>query len=114
VDPQAARDAGQLQAKVNQACSDASYLKTAAIVMWVFLGLSFIPLLPVVSWGFLFTFIVVLILIIRWHLKFSSVKTGDADFPRARGSKNLATILWVVAIPVGFVLRPLLFAIAFR
>jgi hypothetical protein len=82
--------------------------------MWVFLGLSFIPLLPVVSWGFLFTSVVVLILIIRWHIKFSSLKTGDADFPRARGAKNLAMILWLVAIPVGFILRPLLYAIALR
>lgn len=47
VDRQAAAVAAETQSKVNQACSDASYLRSAAFVMWVFLGLSFIPVIPV-------------------------------------------------------------------
>ncbi len=113
VDRQAAAAAADLQSKVNQACSDASYLKTAAFVMWAFLGLSFIPLIPLVGWGFLFTFIAVLVMIIRWQIKFGSIKTKDTDYPRAKRSKNLALILWLAAFIVGFVVRPLLYAIVF-
>ena len=114
VDQQAAVAAAEIQSKVNQACSDASYLKTAALLMWAFLGLSFIPIIPVVGWGFLFTFIAVLVMIIRWQIKFSGIQTRDADYPRAKRSKNLALILWLAAIPVGFLVRPLLLSILFN
>ena len=36
------------QAKANQAYSDASFLRTAAVAMFVFLGLSMIPLLDLI------------------------------------------------------------------
>ena len=108
VDPQAAASAAALQSRVNQACSDASYLRTAALVMWAFLGLSFVPFVPLVSWAFLFTFVAVLVLIVRWQLKFGTIKTDDPDYPRARRSKNLAALLWLGALFVGFILRPLL------
>jgi hypothetical protein len=113
VDRQAAAAAAEIQSKVNQACSDASYLRTAALVMWAFLGLSFIPIIPAVGWGFLFTFAAVLIMLIRWQIKFSRIQTRDPDYPRAKRSKNLALILWLGAGVVGFVVRPLLYAIVF-
>ena len=112
VDPQAAATAAELQGRVNQACSDASYLRTAALVMWAFLGLSFIPFVPLVSWAFLITFVVVLVMIIRWQLKFGGVKTEDPDYPRARRSKNLAALLWLGAFFVAFVIIPLLNALS--
>ena len=108
VDPQAAAEAASVQARVNQACSDASYLKTAALVMWAFLGLSFIPFVPLVGWAFLFTFVAVLVLIVRWQLKFGRVKTDDPDYPRAKRSKNLAALLWLGAFFLDFIIRPLL------
>jgi hypothetical protein len=108
VDPRTAAEAADLQARVNQACSDASYLKTAAFVMWAFLGLSFIPFIPLVSWAFLFTFVVVLVLIVRWQLKFGRIKTGDTDYPAAKRSKNLAALLWLGALFLDFIIRPLL------
>ena len=114
VDPQAAASAAALQAKVNQACSDASYLRTAALVMWAFLGLSFIPFVPLVGWAFLFTFVAVLVLIVRWQLKFGRLRTDDPDYPRARRSKNLAALLWVGAFFVAFVLRALLVVMSMR
>lgn len=95
------------QEKANQAYSDANYLKTAAIAMFVFLGLSLIPFIPLVYWGFLVTFVVVLVLLIRWQLKFGKLLTNDADYKLAKRSKNLALILWLAAIPLGFILRPL-------
>lgn len=108
VDRQAAVAAGEIQGRVNRACSDASYLKAAAMVMWALLGLSFIPIIPAVGWGFLLTFIAVLVMLILWHIKFGDLQTGDEDYPQAKRDKNLALALWLAAIPVGFVLKPLL------
>ena len=103
IDPQAARAAGELQAKVNQACSDASYTKTAAYLMLAFMGLDLIPLIPLVSWGFLFTFIAVIVMIVRWQAKFGGLRTRDPDYKNAKLSRNIALILWIVAIPVKIV-----------
>jgi Ca2+/Na+ antiporter len=107
VDRQAATAAAESQGRANQAYSDASYLRTAAFVLWVFLGLSFIPFIPLVGWAFLFTFVVVLVLLIRWQVKFGSLKTNDPDYPRAKRNRTLALILWLAAF-VGFIVRQLL------
>jgi hypothetical protein len=108
IDRKAAEAAAELQAKVNQACSDASYLKTAALVMFAFLGLSLIPFIPLVFWGFLFTFFAVIGMVVRWQKNFSGLKTNDPDYKKARRSKNLALVLWIVALPLGFVIRPII------
>jgi hypothetical protein len=107
VDPQVAATAAELQAKVNQACSDASYVRIAAVVMFVFLGLSFVPFLPT-YWGFLVTFLVVMIMLIRWQVKSGGLQTRDPDYLRAKRLKNIALVLWLVAIPAGFIVRPLI------
>ena len=109
IDPVAARIIAERQEQANQAYSDASYLRTAVIAMYVFMGISFIPFVPVVGWGFLFTFIVVLVLLIRWQARFYRLVTNDADYLKARRSWRLSLILWIVAIPIGFVIRPLVY-----
>jgi hypothetical protein len=108
VDPQAAAEAAASQARVNQACSDASYLKTAALVMWAFFGLSFVPFIPLMFWAFVVTFFVVLVMIARWQLRFGRIQTDDPDYPRAKRSKNLAFLLWLGALFVAlfFLLVP--------
>ena len=108
LDPAIVALVAERQEKANQAYSDASFLKTAAIAMFVFLGLSLIPFVPFVYWGFLVTFVVVLVLLIRWQVKFGSLLTNDSDYKLAKRSKNIALDLWLVAIPLGFVVRPLL------
>jgi hypothetical protein len=110
IDQQAAIAAAEVQDKVNQSYSDASYARTAAVAMWVFLGISFIPFIPLVGWGFLITFFVVLVMLIRWMVKFGGLKTADPDFARAKRSRNVALILWLVAIP-GFVIRDIVASI---
>jgi len=95
------------QAKANQACSDASYLRTAAIAMYVFLGLSFIPFLPIVSTGFVIILVVVIVLLIRWQVKFGSLVTNDADYKKARRSWVMSLVLLIAAVPLGFIVRPL-------
>lgn len=109
VDPVAARMIAERQEQANQAYSDASYLRTAVIAMYVFLGLSFIPFLPIVDWGFVITFFVVLVLLIRWMVKFGKLVTNDADYLKARRSWRLSLVLWIVAIPIGFIIRPLVY-----
>ena len=100
IDPEAARAAGELQARVNQACSDASYTKTAAFLMFAFLGLDLIPFVPLVSWGYVFTFFVVIFMVVRWQLKFGGLQTRDPDYKSAKLSKNIAFALWLGAMPV--------------
>jgi hypothetical protein len=107
VDRQVAIAAAENQSKVNQACSDASYLRTAAFVMWVFLGLSFIPVIPLVGWASLLTFIAVLVMLVRWQVKFGGIKTSDPDYPRAKRNRNLALVLWIAAF-FGLIVRQLL------
>ena len=106
VDKGIARMLGERQKKVNQAYSDANYLKSAAVAMWVFMGIGVIPLVPLVDWGFLVTFILVIVMVIRWQLRFDDIKSSDPDYLKARRAKNLALVLWIVAIPVGFYVAP--------
>lgn len=112
VDPGVAQLIAERQEKANQSYSDASYLRTAAVAMYAFLGLSFIPFVSVLGWGFLITFVVVLVLLIRWQVKFGRLVTNDADYLKARRSWRFSLVLWIVAIPLGFIVRPLLFLVA--
>jgi hypothetical protein len=107
VDREAALAAADIQDRVNQACSDASYLRTAAVTMFIFLGLSFVPFLPMVYWGFLFTFVALAVLLIRWQLRYRNIPTKDSDYHKAINNRDLSVILWLVAIAAGFVIKPL-------
>ena len=113
VDPGVAQLIADRQQKANQAVSDASFLRTATIGMWVFLGLSFIPFLPLVELGFVIVAIVVIVLAIRWQVKFSNVLTSDADYQAARKSWRTSLLLMLVALPVAFIVRPLLYIFVF-
>ena len=72
-------------ARINQACSDASYLKTALACMLVFLGIMFVP---IVGWvgmgGFYFLLLAIPVWAIRWWFRFWKIKTDDGDFRRAK------------------------------
>jgi hypothetical protein len=106
IDRQAAMAAAEVQDKANQSYSDANYTKTAAVAMWVFLGISFIPFIPLVAWAFVATFFVVLIMLIRWQVKFGGLKTADPDYVKAKRSRNIAALLWLLAIP-GLIVKAL-------
>jgi hypothetical protein len=47
IDPAAAELAAEKMAKVNQACSDASFLRTMALAILAFLGFMFVPFLSI-------------------------------------------------------------------
>ena len=117
IDPVAARLIAERQEQANQAYSDASYLRTAVIALYVVMGVSFIPFIPGAGWVFLGTFVVVLVLLVRWQARFFRLVTNDADYLKARRSWRLSLVLWIVAIPIGFIIRPLVylaFALATR
>lgn len=95
------------QEKTNRACSDASFLRTSATAMFVFLGISFIPLLGLAYYAFLITFVAVLVMLIRWQVKFGDLVTSDEDYKLAKRSRTITLILWLITIPIGFLARPL-------
>ena len=114
VDPQAASAAAELQTRVNRACSDASFLRTAAAAMFVLLALSIVPFISLITYlGFIITFFVVLVLLVRWQIRFGRLQTNDADYNRAKRFWTVALILWLVAIPL-FVVRDILVTIIAR
>ncbi len=101
IDPLAARAAGKLQAKVNQACSDASYTATAAYVMLAFLVLDVLPIPFIPFWlAYFLTFFAVIAMVVRWQAKFGGLQTRDPDYKRALFSRNVALVLWLAAMPV--------------
>lgn len=114
IDPGVAQLIADKQEKANEACSAASYLRTAAIAMYVFLALSLIPFLPLVSWAFLITFIVVVVLLISWQVKYSGLTITDFDYEAAQRSWRTSLILMIVAAPLGFIVRPILQLLLFN
>jgi len=114
VDPGVAQLIAERQQKANQAVSDASFLRTATIAMWVLLGLSFIPFLTFfIELAFVITGIVVIILAIRWQIKFNNLLTNDADYQAARKSWRTSLLLALAALPVAFIVRPLIYIFVF-
>ncbi|HEV2800046.1 MAG TPA: zinc ribbon domain-containing protein [Pyrinomonadaceae bacterium] len=110
IDKAVAQFAAEVQSKVNQAYSDASYLKTAAFAMFTLLAISLLPFVPFVFYGAIFIFLALIVMIVRWQLKFANINTADPDYQKARRNKNIALALWVAAIP-GFILRDLIFLV---
>jgi hypothetical protein len=79
------------QQRANKACSDASYLRTATIAMFVFLGLSVIPFIPLVTLAFDIVFIVVVVLVILWQVRYNGLIISDHDIDARGGAAWLRT-----------------------
>ena len=113
VDPGVAQLIADKQEQANRACSDASYLRTGAIAMYVFLFLSLVPFIPLVSPAFYIVFVVVVVLLIRWQVKFGGLQSADPDYQAAQRSWMISLVLMIVAAPLGFIVRPLVQAILY-
>jgi hypothetical protein len=99
IDPRAADGAADLMGKVNQACSDASYLRIMAGTMVVFFFLSFLPLVGfVATFGHWFLLLAVPTMTIRWWVKFGAIQSDDPDLRRARGAIKVAVGIWAVFV----------------
>lgn len=96
IDPAAAEMAANLMAKVNQACSDASYLKIAAVAMLAFIGMMFVPFLGLVGFGgYYFLMFAIPVLVIRWWIKFGRIKSDDKEFG---SGKTIVIVITVLAL----------------
>jgi hypothetical protein len=91
VDHEAALRAAAVLAKVNQACSDASYMKSTALTLPAFFGLRFFPF---VTWlgtvGFWVLLVGIPFWALRWMLKYRGIESDDAEFRKARN-----TVKWI-------------------
>jgi hypothetical protein len=106
IDPGVAELIAGRQQKVNEACSDASYLRRTATAMYVFLGFGLV--FTFAYWGFLITFWTAVILLVRWQVKFSELLTNDPDYTKARRSKNISLLLVIGGLPLGILTNPFL------
>jgi hypothetical protein len=103
IDPVAAQAAADVMSKVNQACSDASFVKTTAWAILVAFLFRFVPIVSGLgSVAFLALLVAVPAMAIRWWIKFSGISTDEADFRRAK--RTVATI----GIPITIVLLAVL------
>ena len=85
IDPAAAQVAAEKMAKINQACSDASFLRTAAISILAFIVIMFIPFITLLGvCGYYFLLFAVPFLSIRWWIRNHAIQTDDPDFRRAK------------------------------
>jgi hypothetical protein len=103
VDPAAAEAAAATMSRINQACSDASYLRIMAGVAGTFLVLLFIPFLTLIGLvGFTFLEFAIPVMSTRWWVKFGKIKTVDVGFRKAKTTAILVTagaaLFWVLRI----------------
>ncbi|MGA2350188.1 MAG: hypothetical protein ABSF70_07140 [Terracidiphilus sp.] len=86
IDAGAAEAAAEVMARINQACSDASYLKVMAIALLVAFAFSFVPIVSLLgTWALIFLLFAVPVMLVRWWVKFRSIQSTESDFSRARG-----------------------------
>ena len=94
IDPAAAELAAEKMSKVNQACSDASFLRTMAISLLVFLGIMFVPFMGLLGLcGYYFLVFAVPFMTIRWWVRFHAIRADDSDFRRARTTVIVVSVL---------------------
>jgi hypothetical protein len=99
IDPVAAQAAADVMAKVNQGCSDASFLKTAAGAILVAFAFRFVPIVSGLgNLAFLVLLVAVPAMAIRWWIKFSGIATDEADFRSAKRTVAL------IGVPITIVL----------
>ena len=109
VDHEAASKAALVMAKINQACSDSSYMKSCAWALPVFFVLRFVPFFNGFGTiGFIGLLIVIPVWALRWWLKYGGIATEDADFLRARSTVKITGIILLLLF-VFFVIFPFLF-----
>jgi hypothetical protein len=108
VDPAAAQQAALELAKVNQACSDASYMKSTAFAIPVFFLLRFLPFVSMMGLiGFVGLSFAVPIWSLRWWFRYGKLISTDEEFLKARTTVKYAGFA-VTAILVLLVVGPFL------
>jgi hypothetical protein len=99
IDPADAEVAAAQMARINRACSDASYLKIAILCIPAFLLISFIPFMGLlVVVGIAFLEIAIPIWIVLWCFRFLRLKSDDPDFRSAKKTVVVVAIVWVILV----------------
>ncbi|HWG22128.1 MAG TPA: hypothetical protein VG225_16480 [Terracidiphilus sp.] len=101
VDHEAAEKAALDLAKINQACSDATYMRSCALAVPVFFVLRFLPFLGMLGTiGFIGLEFVIPVWAIIWWRKYGAIKTEDADYRSSRTAVKIAGIVVGIALVV--------------
>ena len=95
VDSSAAAVAADNQAKVNNACNQAKWIRNMAGAMWALMGVSLIFTAGTIG-VFAFFFLIPLLLI-YWQISYGRLTTADPDYNRAKRDRLIALGLWVPA-----------------
>ncbi len=114
VDAGAAEEAAELMTRVNQACSDASFLKIMAIgvpIAFVAGLLPFVSLLGALALTFLCFAVPGMSL--RWWIKFKGIQSNEPDFRRARGIVLGISVVSILLVIGGVIELIGLFVITF-
>ncbi len=102
IDAASALAAADSMSRINDACSDASYLKIVAASIGSFFIARFIPFLGMIgTTGFCLVLFATPFLTVRWWIKFGSIKTTDREYARARLTTLLvggAAVLFIAAV----------------
>jgi len=114
VDHEAALRAAAVLAKVNQACSDASYMRSTALTLPVFFGLRFVPFIAAVGGvGFWVLLVGLPFWALRWLLKYRGLESDDVEFLKARKTVKWTGII-VAAVLVFFLVLNVLWLMVLR
>jgi hypothetical protein len=99
VDARQAQFAADQMGQINQACSDASYLRVMAGTMVAAASLRWAPIVWSVGYmAYLFLSFAIPIMAIRWMLRFRAIRTDDRDFKAAKRAPWIALGIWAAAI----------------
>ena len=111
VDRESAIKAAAVLAQVNQACSDAKFMKTMALAVPAFIVLRFVPFLGMLGLvGFYGLSFAVPIAALRWWVKFGKLDSADAEFRSARSTVLVSGIVVMVVLLV-MVVGPIVLAV---
>lgn len=106
VDPESAQKAALLMARINQACSDASYMRVTALTVPVFYILRVLPFFSMLgSIGYVGLSFAIPIWAIRWWLRFGAIVSDDPDFRRSRKTVMVSGIIMSIVL-ILFVILP--------
>ena len=112
VDRDIALKSAALLARVNQAISEANYMRTVALSLPVFFLLRFVPFISMLGGlGFFGITVVVPVWGIVWWIRYSAIEYDDAEFKKSRRAV-LITAIAVAAVFLVIVLLTLLAAFA--
>ena len=95
VDPSAAQAAAEHMARVNQAFSDADYLRIMAGMMAAFFAASLLGV-PLAVYGYWFLFIAIPVQAIRWRIRFGGIQASDPSFHRVKRRMMEGIGIWAL------------------